>query len=65
MARIPTFVTVAGAVRADILDLISTPEREPRSWTVSAAHALAVTRASARHQLTRSRANGARWQRPG
>jgi anti-sigma B factor antagonist len=66
MNRIPTFVTVAGAVRADMLDLIWVPEREPRPWTVSPSHALAAARASVRHQSAhgRTRANQARWERP-
>jgi anti-sigma B factor antagonist len=64
MTRVPTFLTVGGAVHADLLDLLATPDREPRPWTGSAGRAVAVTRASTRYQRTPACTNQPRWRRP-
>jgi anti-anti-sigma factor len=65
MARVPTFCTVTGAVRADLLDLVATPDRQPEPWTPSPARALAATRPSTRHRHGGTSANRPRWHRPG
>jgi anti-sigma B factor antagonist len=64
MARVPTFLTVGGAVSADLLDLVATPDREPRPWTVAAGRAVAITRPSTRYRRTRACANQPQWRRP-
>lgn len=58
MAQVATFVSVPGAVRAELVELVCAPDRHPQSWTATAAHAaLAATRASARHGQGRTGAN--------
>jgi anti-sigma B factor antagonist len=55
ITRVPTFVTVAGAVRADLVDLISPLRQLLSPWTSPAVHAVAATRRSSAHRRARAR----------